>query len=289
MQRQPRKAIMRSGDHDRDADLIDERQARHEPEARADEAIAPLEGSSGTRRAELDPEPWDTDRVVRLAGEAILSDPDHPIWEHEQFLEWLARDLRDRKPRERSMSDEELAARGEWLQLRVKARQLQMWRREGRAPWRVASVPARPQEAIALAAQEEAAPLVDLSVAAGAGRELWDEPVEQWVVLPDEIPGGKYLAVRIRGDSMEPIMHTGDVVLVKLGDPVKAGTVVVARQEDDGYVCKKVRRVRRDRLELESLRKGLPVLQLARHPDPVVGTVVLVWCEHSQRVMDTRA
>ena len=84
-------------------------------------------------------------------------------------------------------------------------------------------------------------------------------------------------------------MHPGDVVLVKLGDPLKAGTVVVARQEDDGYVCKKVRRVRRDRLELESLKKGLPVLQLARHPDPVVGTVVLVWCEHAQPLMHARA
>ena len=280
---------MRKGNHERDADLIDERQARREQEAGADNATAPVHENSGSRRVDLDPTLWDTDRVVRLAGEAILSDPDHPIWEHEQFLEWLARDLRARRPRERQMSDEELAWRGEWFQLRVEARQLQMRRREGRAPSRVATVSVPPHEAFALAAEEEAAPLVDLSVAAGAGRELWDEPVEQWVVLPDEIPAGKYLAVRISGDSMEPIMHTGDVVLVKLGDPVKAGTVVVARQEDDGYVCKKVRRVRRDRLELESLKKGLPVLQLARHPDPVVGTVVLVWCEHAQPLMHARA
>jgi phage repressor protein C with HTH and peptisase S24 domain len=233
-------------------------------------------------RADIDPTLWDTDRIVRLAGEAILSDPDHPIWKHEAFLEWLREDLRQGDSRQRRFTDEQRIALGTSFMLRVEARKLAVRRAEGTAPARKATIVARPKAAVDLASREEAAPLVDLSVAAGAGRELWDEVVDQWVVLPDDVPNGRYLALRITGDSMEPIMHTGDVVLVRLGGPIKAGTVIVARHPEDGYMCKKVRRVRADRIELESLKPGRPLIRLPRNPALILGTVVMVWCEHAQ-------
>jgi len=70
-------------------------------------------------------------------------------------------------------------------------------------------------------------------------------------------------------------------VLVRVGGKIEAGTVVIARHPEDGYVCKKVRRVKRHAIELESLKAGLPLITIPREPDLIVGTVVLVWCEHT--------
>ena len=63
-------------------------------------------------------------------------------------------------------------------------------------------------------------PVVDLDIAAGVGRELWDERADAWVALPNDAPSGEYVALRIVGDSMAPLMHTGDTVLVKRGADV---------------------------------------------------------------------
>ena len=266
--------MMRITDHDTtpDASAGDDREPRR--------ATTPEESVSHPDEHVLDPASWDAERLAMAIGQVIMSDMDHPIWSHEPFLRWYANELRERNPRQRRRTDEEFIAFGAAFRLRVEARRLAMRRRNETAPRRRATSVAPPPVAIDLAAAEDAAPLVDLGVAAGAGRELWDEPVSDWVVVPDELPAGRYLALRIAGDSMEPMMHTGDIVLVRLGGPVRVGTVIVARHPDDGYVCKKVRRVLRDRIELESLRAGLPRIVIPRAADHVVGTVVVVWCEH---------
>jgi phage repressor protein C with HTH and peptisase S24 domain len=79
---------------------------------------------------------------------------------------------------------------------------------------------------------------------------------------------------------MEPLMHTGDTVLVALGRPLHAGAVVVARHPEDGYVCKRVKRLRASTVELESLAPGRPLIKLPRDESLVVGQVVAVWCHH---------
>jgi SOS-response transcriptional repressor LexA len=75
-------------------------------------------------------------------------------------------------------------------------------------------------------------------------------------------------------------MHTGDTVLVRRGGEVKRDTVIVARHPDDGYVCKRVSRVRRASIELASLAPGRPAIAIPRDARLVVGTVMLVWCTH---------
>jgi phage repressor protein C with HTH and peptisase S24 domain len=99
-------------------------------------------------------------------------------------------------------------------------------------------------------------------------------------VLPDEVPDGRYVALKVVGESMAPLMHSGDTVLVRIGTDVVKDTVIVARHPDHGYVCKRVARVRRERLELASLEPGRPIIQLPREANLIVGTVVLVWCPH---------
>jgi phage repressor protein C with HTH and peptisase S24 domain len=79
---------------------------------------------------------------------------------------------------------------------------------------------------------------------------------------------------------MAPLMHTEDTVLVRVDSAVKRDTVIVARHPEDGYMCKRVSRVRRDMIELTSLEPGRPVITIPRDPRNVVGTVILVWCKH---------
>jgi SOS-response transcriptional repressor LexA len=71
-------------------------------------------------------------------------------------------------------------------------------------------------------------------------------------------------------------------VLVRRGGDVQRDTVVVARHPDDGYVCKRVRRIRREAIELASLAPGRPAIVIPRDPRLIVGTVMLVWCSHRQ-------
>lgn len=145
-----------------------------------------------------------------------------------------------------------------------------------------ATVPGLVSEILADARELRAAPQLDLSAAAGYGRDLWDEPCDQWVRVPDEIPNGEYISLRVTGDSMDPMLHTGDSILVQIGDRVLRDTVILARVPDAGYVVKKVGRVSRRELELQSLNEAFSPITVSREQYTVVGTVVLRWCPHSR-------
>jgi SOS-response transcriptional repressor LexA len=129
------------------------------------------------------------------------------------------------------------------------------------------------------AASDRVAPLLDLAVAAGAGRELWDAECEQGIPLPADVPRGAYVALRVAGDSMTPLMHSGDIVLVHLKSALTRGSVIVARVNDGGYVVKQVGRVGDRRVELISMNPVYPPISVRRVKD-VVGQVVLCWCTH---------
>jgi phage repressor protein C with HTH and peptisase S24 domain len=96
-------------------------------------------------------------------------------------------------------------------------------------------------------------------------------------VLPDGVPRMRALALRISGESMVPLLHHGDTVLVELGTPVTKGCVVVARHPDDGYVCKRVHRVGRREVELASLNPAFGAVTIPRDERLVVGTVRAAW------------
>lgn len=206
--------------------------------------------------------------LAEAIGRALLRDPDHPAWSDARFLEWLAADAREeRRHRRRRLA----RASGDALIARAHARRLRVEQ---------AGNPPLVREAARAAPTRRRAPVVELGIAAGVGREVWDEPAEAWVELPDDAPPGEYVALRIVGDSMAPLMHTGDTVLVRRGGDVKRDTVIVARHPDDGYVCKRVSRVRRTSIELASLAPGRPTIAIPRDVRLVVGTVMLVWCTH---------
>ena len=213
-----------------------------------------------------------TERELELGeaiGRALLRDPDHPAWSDARFLEWLAADARDEARHRRQRLARGERSSGDALMARAQARRLRVAQ---------AGNPPLLRESVALS--RRCVPVVELGIAAGIGRELWDEPAEAWVEVPNDVPSGDYVALRIVGDSMAPLMHTGDTVLVRRGGDVKRDTVIVARHPDDGYVCKRVSRVRRTSIELASLAPDRPAIAIPRDARLVVGTVMLVWCTH---------
>jgi SOS-response transcriptional repressor LexA len=120
----------------------------------------------------------------------------------------------------------------------------------------------------------------DSSVAAGIGRELWDEPCTSWVRVPRDVPDGQHVALKVAGDSMLPLFHDGDTILVRLGSDIGPNQVVVARHPDDGYVVKRIERIESSRIELMSLNEAYAPITIPHDLSLILGVVVLRWCPH---------
>ena len=221
------------------------------------------------------------DLVVRVAGERAMDrlDPHDP--QESRFLEWYAHEARLTL----SVSERQKLDRGaDRFVHEVRARRSMQRSRVREVAAEPESAPAWEEGTLAqvltAAARARYAPVLDLSVAAGAGRELWDEPCDRWIPLPDGSPDGKYVALRVTGDSMVPLLHDGDTILVKLGDELVPDAVVVARVPDGGYVVKRVGGIAGSRVELASLNAEYPPIVIPRDPSLVLGTVLLRWCTH---------
>ena len=238
-----------------------------------------------SENTERDQQPfqYDDERLAETIGRLLEADADGPLWRDARFIDWLTAEAREHDRGARRRTDRALAAQGRAMITRLRARQLGIARTVEAPRLRPPSVPGAPGDVLAAASRERAAPVIELGVAAGVGRELWDEVPDQWVDLPLDVPNDRrYLALRIVGESMAPVMHTDDVVLVRVGSDVKVDTVIVARHPDDGYVCKRVNRVRKRGIELASLEPGRPLITIPRDPALVIGTVLLVWCTHRE-------
>lgn len=224
---------------------------------------------------------WEADQLVSLMGRYLaLRRGDSPL-DDPRFLDWLSRELRRRPPTPYDWSADVVRAMRDRILSRATGARLSVIAREGawseRRPWTRTPV----ADAVLHAAREGCMPLIEPSVAAGEGRELWDEECERWIERPPELAPGQYLALPVSGDSMTPLMHAGDIVAVRLGSGVRRDTVVVARQADDGYVVKRVGAVRADAIQLTSLNAAYPPIWITREGNAVLGTVVLRWCAHN--------
>lgn len=69
-----------------------------------------------------------------------------------------------------------------------------------------------------------------------------DDP-DDWEEIPEDMArSGEYIALRIKGDSMEPRMRTGDVVIVRLQPEVENGDIAIVRVNGDEATCKKIQK-----------------------------------------------
>ena len=216
--------------------------------------------------------------LAELVGGAVLADPGAAAWSDARFVTWLAGAARATDRAARRTNDAAFLARGEAVLARAQARRLGVWRYAAPAP--AVRPPGRVREGAAAPTAGPVVPVVELGVAAGPGRELWDEAPARWLRLPEGMPAARYVALRIVGTSMAPMLHSGDVVLVRAdarGREPRVGRVLVARHPDDGYVCKRVDAVEARRLVLASLEPGHAPVVVPRDPTLVVGTVVAAW------------
>ena len=144
-----------------------------------------------------------------------------------------------------------------------------------------------PLDHAAVTRQGASLPWVQLATAAGSGRELWDEECDTWVALPDGLPGGSYVALNVKGESMQPLLHDGDVVLVNMGASPSRGDIVLARTEN-GYVVKRLARISRTGVILESLNPQFEPITVRDFSRSVAGVVVLRWCDHDMHQLRLR-
>ena len=239
---------------------------------------------------------WDVDLLIQIVGRAVYERLDPMDPGQQRFFEWLAREARLRQSgAERRETERAAHAFTERiLQRRAAERTAERSRRTG-----VARSPARgrlrlvneppPHQYLApdqvpppfgSAREGVPAPVWDLSVAAGIGRELWDEPPTGCVAVPTDMGDGRYVALAVAGDSMEPLMHTGDTILIRLGSELVRDDLVVARHPDHGHVVKRVGRVDAMRIELTSLNPDYEPLEIPNDAALILGTVVVRWCPH---------
>jgi SOS-response transcriptional repressor LexA len=232
----------------------------------------------------VDPDDMTAEQVARLER---LSDPlidlcgcyqrsrlDSPVYTDPRLVAYLAeadRKTRARRRRGRRKSEAQgLLSEGEIRAL--SRRVLATLQAERLGVREVSGVPvvkralgACPIDAglLAEAERRHEAIVPELPIAAGAGRELWDGECEGTIELPSDVARGRYVALKVSGDSMEPLMHSGDTVLVKLDARPSPGTVVVARDPDHGYVVKEVGHMTARGVELLSLNPDFPPLRYA--------------------------
>ena len=225
----------------------------------------------------------ESNALIDLIGFVDRHRADSPAFGDPRFLEWYCAEQRmnhEERPDGVAMGRDEVAALARRMKAGIQGDRLGVDRID-QAPIEVQhEISSSASLMVELLRGMPEATLADLSVAAGAGRALWDIECDTSVELPSHFAGGRYLALRVAGDSMTPLMHSGDVVLVKLGSEARPDSVVVAQLPDHEYVVKRVGRVTPGRLELVSLNPAFPPVRVARAANSVLGTVVLRWCPH---------
>ena len=219
-------------------------------------------------------------RIVERAARDL--DPGDP--RNAAYFEWLAAELRESEtPEERAAIETRAAiwcerhfARHGFRRLRMRLSPgLPHTRRIGEARSLEAMLASDVRRTLG-----RVAAVVDAGAAAGAGRDIMDEAVTEFIELPPELPPGRYVALWVAGTSMAPLLHDGDRILVELGVAPSVDTVVVARTEDLSWIVKRVRAVDESFLELDSLNPEFAPLVLNRADTEVLGRVVLRWCPH---------
>lgn len=90
---------------------------------------------------------------------------------------------------------------------------------------------------------------------------------------------GEYFGLRIQGDSMEPRMCNGDVVIIRQQPDAESGEYVIALVNGDSAVCKKLKKYEDGSLALISLNSAYSPMffsasEVAELPVQILGKVV---------------
>ena len=124
-------------------------------------------------------------------------------------------------------------------------------------------------------------PLTNSSIAAGQPI-IQQNNIKDYVLLHIRAAGKKknLVASRVNGDSMEPMLHSGDIVVIDRDDNKLIKNSIFAIFYDDGLTAKYVES-QQNILILRPINPNsqLQIINLDEHPDPIVGRIIGAWKE----------
>lgn len=115
-------------------------------------------------------------------------------------------------------------------------------------------------------------------VAAGIPIEAVEDIIDTEEITQEMAATGEFFGLQIHGDSMEPRMCEGDVVIVRKQDDAESGDIVIAMVNGDDATCKRLRKYR-DGIELVSNNPSYEPMffsneDIASKPVKIIGKVV---------------
>lgn len=115
-------------------------------------------------------------------------------------------------------------------------------------------------------------------VAAGIPIEAVEDVIDTEEITEEMASTGTFFGLQLHGDSMEPRMCNGDVVIVRQQNDAESGDIVIALVNGDDATCKRLRKYR-DGIELVSNNPAYPPMfysneEIINKPVQIIGKVV---------------
>lgn len=115
-------------------------------------------------------------------------------------------------------------------------------------------------------------------VAAGIPIEAIEDIIDTEEITEEMASTGEFFGLQIRGDSMEPKISSGDVVIVRQQNDAENGDIVIATVNGDEATCKRLRKYR-DGIELVSNNPNYSPMffsneEIEQKPVRIIGKVV---------------
>lgn len=115
-------------------------------------------------------------------------------------------------------------------------------------------------------------------VAAGIPLEMIEDIIDTEEIPEEMARTGEFFGLQIKGDSMEPKISNGDIVIVRQQDDAETGDIVIATVNGDEATCKRLRKYR-DGIELISNNPSYEPMffsneEIEQKPVKIIGRVV---------------
>lgn len=115
-------------------------------------------------------------------------------------------------------------------------------------------------------------------VAAGIPIEAIENIIDTEEITEDLAKTGDFFGLKIRGDSMEPKISDGDVVIVRKQEDAESGQIIIATVNGTDATCKRLRKYR-DGIELISNNPSYTPMfftneEIENKPVKIIGKVV---------------
>ena len=120
-------------------------------------------------------------------------------------------------------------------------------------------------------------------VAAGTPIEAVEDIIDTEEITEEMASTGEFFGLQIDGDSMEPKMSKGDVVIVRQQDDAESGDTVIVTINGTDATCKRIRKYR-DGIELISTNPSYEPMffsnkDIVNKPVKIIGKVVELRCK----------